>query len=128
MSFAGEKSNLPAAEQEGLRKTQDFLRNKSERNTYIKDSKKAKDVDSKVDALTGGGADKEQIYDIAAKVMEKITIEANGNPELMQKLMMEAEKDPQAFYNKYFSADAKQQTRSLAESIEKKQGKVSPPK
>jgi hypothetical protein len=128
VSHAGDKSKLPSAEREGLQKTQDFLRNKHDRDSFIKGDQKATDVDRKVEALTGGGADKEQIYDIAAKVMEKIAIETNGNPELMQKLMLEAEKDPQAFYNRYFSAEAKKQTRGLAESIEKKQGKISSPK
>jgi hypothetical protein len=125
---SGDRPGLPAAEHEGLRKTQDLLRNKAERDKFIKDDPKARDVDRKVEALTGGGADKEQIYDISAKVMEKVTIEANGNPELMQKMMVEAQKDPVAFYNRYFSEEAKRQTRGLAESIEKKSGKISPPK
>ena len=105
-----------------------MLTNPAERNAAIKSDKKALEVDQKVEALTGSGKNKEEIYDIASKVMEAITVESKGDPEKMQQLLMEAQSNPQAFYNKYFSESDKARVRSLAQDIEKKGGKVSPRK
>lgn len=124
VTFSQTVDDLPAAEQEGLKKTQEFLRNKKERSTFIKNDKKAKEIDAKVEALAGSGADKEEIYDISARVMEKVTAEAKGDPERMQMLLLEASNNPKAFYDKYFSAEDKKRTSALANKIEKKKGSV----
>jgi|GEM_PF-5666740 len=117
-------ADLDQHEQQGLKDTQRLLTNPSERNAAIKNDKKALETDQKVEALTGAGKNKEEIYDIAAKVMEAITVESKGDPEKMQKLLLEAQGNPQAFYDKYFSAAEKERVRNLANDIEKKGNKV----
>ncbi len=105
-----------------------MLTNPSERNAAIKNDKKALETDAKVEALTGSGKNKEEVYDIAAKVMEAITVESKGDPAKMQQMLLEAQSNPQAFYNKFFSEDDKNRVRNLASDIEKKGTKVSSPK
>ena len=48
--------------------------------------------------------------------------------EQMQQLLLEAQSNPQAFYNKYFSEADKARVRSLANDIEKKGAKNPSPK
>jgi hypothetical protein len=121
-------ADLDKDQQQGLKDTQRMLTNPGERNEAIKNDKKAKETDAKVEALTGGGKNKEEIYDIASKVMETITVESKGDPEKMQQLLLEAQSNPQAFYNKYFSEADKARVRSLATDIEKKGVKPGHPK
>jgi hypothetical protein len=121
-------AELDKDQTQGLKDTQRLLTNPTERNAAIKGDKKALDVDQKVEALTGSGKNKEEIYDIAAKVMEAIAVESKGDPEKMQQLLMEAQSNPQAFYSKYFSEADKARVRNLAQDIEKKGSKVSPRK
>lgn len=121
-------ADLDQHEQQGLKDTKRMLTTPSERNAAIKNDKNARETDAKVEALTGSGKNKEEIYDIASKVMETITVESKGDPEKMQQLLLEAQSNPQAFYDKYFTAAEKSRVRNLATDIEKKGTKVSKPK
>lgn len=127
-SLAQSKHILGSAEQEGLDKTQDLLRNKSERDKFIRTSPAASDIDRKVDKLTGGGAEKEEVYDIAARVMEKVAQEAKGDPELMKQLLLKASANPKGFYETYFSEEDRRRVKKIADSIDKKQGPAAPQK
>lgn len=124
ISFSA-RADMGAAEQQGLQETQGLLRSKSQREEYFKKDAKAKEMGDKVQSLTGSGAEQEQVYDLAAQVMEKIAKESNGDPAKMQKLLDEAQKNPQAFYDRYFSAEQKAKVREVANKIEKK-GAVGP--
>lgn len=121
-------ADLDSHEQQGLKDTQRMLRSKSERDEAIKDNKAAKDIDTKVEALTGSGKGKEEIYDLSAQVFEAVTKEANGDPQKMQQLLFEAQSHPQEFYNKYFSAEQKAKVHSLANDIERRGGANPPPR
>lgn len=120
------RADMGAAEQQGLQDTQGLLRSKSQREEYFKKDAKAKEMGDKVQTLTGSGADQEQVYDLAAQIMEKITKESNGDPAKMQKLLEDAQKNPQAFYDRYFSAEQKAQVRDVANKIQKKGAAVGP--
>jgi Skp family chaperone for outer membrane proteins len=114
-------AQLDPHEQQGLKDTQEFLKNSKERQEWVdKKGGKAKEVDNKVEALAGSKENKEEIYGIAAQVMEKIANETKGDPEAMQKLLLEAQTNPQAFYNKYFDDKAKARVRGVATDIEQK--------
>ncbi|MGE0528224.1 MAG: hypothetical protein AB7P49_14235 [Bdellovibrionales bacterium] len=86
----------------------------------MKESKPAQDVDAKVEDLAGSGQEKEEIYGIAAEVMDKLTRETKGDPEAMQRLLLEAQKNPHGFYEKMFDGTQKTKLRNVAEKIEKK--------
>lgn len=115
-------------QQQGLQDTKQMLVNPKARNEAIRKDKKAQDVDQKVEALTGNGKGKEELYGIASEVLEKIALEAKGDPEKMQKILMEAQADPEGFYKKYFGAEQKQRVKGLASEIEKKKTPAPSPK
>lgn len=122
-------AQLGPHEQQGLKDTQEFMKNSRERQEWIdKKGGKAKEVDQKVDALAGSKENKEEIYGIASEVMEKIANETKGDPEAMQKLLLEAQTNPQAFYQKYFDEKSKARVRGVAADIEKKGAKGPSPK
>jgi len=75
-------------------------------------------MDDKVSALAGTSQNKDEIYGIAAQLMEKIAQETNGDPEKMQLLMLEAQKNPEAFYKKYFNDEQKAKVRGVASKIQ----------
>lgn len=119
-------ADLDEHEQKGLTDTKKLLVSPGERNQAIKGDKRAMDVDAKVESLAGNTENKEEIYGIAAEVMEKITQEANGDPAVMQKMLLDAQANPKAFYEKYFTDAAKARTRGVANKIEKAKPSMPP--
>ena len=113
-------AQLGTHERQGLDDTKGLLKDKKQRDDFIKTDKKAQDVDAKVDALAGSSQNKEEIYSISADVMEKLTQETNGDPDKMKVILELATKDPKAFYEKYFDAKSKERVRGVANEIEKK--------
>ena len=113
-AFAG----LDADQKKGMEQTKTFLTNKSGRQKEIDKDSKAKDIDNKVDALAGTPENKEEMYDLAAQLVEKIAAEANGDADKMQRMLLEAQKNPKAFYEKYFNESQKAKVRGLATKIE----------
>lgn len=103
--------------QNAAKETQEFLKNKKERDSWVQKNEKAKDADQKAEALAGAGG-KEQMYDIAGELTQKIAAETGGDPEKMQKLLLEAQKNPEAFYKKYFDESQKAKVRGMAGKIE----------
>lgn len=112
-------AQLDQHQRKGLDDTKTLLKDQRQRDEFIKTDKKAQEVDAKVDALAGSSKNKEEIYGISADVMEKLTVETNGDPEKMQKILNEAMKNPQAFYNKYFDEKSKARVRGVANDIQK---------
>ena len=121
-------AELDEHQRKGLDDTKAFLKNKGERDAFIRKDKAAQEADAKVDALSGGGANKEEIYGISAEVMERLTQDASGDPEKMQIILQEAQKNPEAFYNKYFDSNAKARVRGVAGKIEGQKTPVGGPK
>ncbi len=79
-----------------------------------------------MNALAGNEKNKEEIYDLATRLMEKITLESNGDAAKMQALLMEAQKNPQAFYDKMFSKEEKARVRGVAEKVERRKPNIGP--
>ena len=108
---------LDKDQEEGLKQTKEMLRDPSKRQDAIKGDPKATEMDQKVDALAGGSGTKGDMYELAAQLMDKIAAETNGDPQKMQALILEAQKNPEAFYKKYFSAEQKAKVRGIATKI-----------
>jgi hypothetical protein len=121
-------AEMDASGKDALKKTQDMLKDKDARDAAIKKDPKAKDADAKAGALAGSEENKDEMYNLAAELMEKIATESNGDPEKMQKLMQEAQANPEAFFKKYFSADQKKRVHNLANKIDKDKPGVGPSK
>jgi hypothetical protein len=111
-------AELDKDQQEGLKQTQDLLNNPAERQKAVDADPHAKDVDNKVNALAGSKENKDEIYGIASEVFQKVAAESNGDPAKMQKLLEEAQKNPQAFYDKYFNDADKARVRGVANKIQ----------
>ena len=121
-------AELDSSQTEALTNTQKLLRNTKERNKVIAADPKAQEADAKAGALAGSNQNKEEMYDISAELMEKIANDANGDPQKMQDLLKESQKDPQAFYEKYFSDAQKARVRGLANKMEGQRPSLSPRK
>lgn len=121
-------AELDKHQQKGVQDTQNMLKSPHQRNEAIKNDATAKEVDAKVDALTGGGQTKEDVYGLASEIFEKVAAEAKGDPEKMQQLLMEAQSNPQKFYDKYFTEAQKAKVRGIANKTEKKGVSPSPKK
>jgi hypothetical protein len=118
--------NLDAHQQKGLQDTQNLLKSKAERDAYIKKHKNAQEADDKAGAIAGSGEGKEEIYDMSSQIFEKITQESNGDPAKMQKLLDDAQKNPEAFYNKYFTAEQKARLKKVADKSAAKKAPIAP--
>jgi hypothetical protein len=111
-------ADLDKDQRQGITDTQSMLKNSAARKKAIANDPKAKEIDDKAGALAGSAANKDEMYDLAAQLVEKIAVEANGDPNKMQMMMLEAQKDPKAFYEKYFDDKQKAKVRGLATKIE----------
>src|SRR4051812_37194949 len=91
-ALADQPSNkLDSASEEALRKTQGMLKDPKQRAEVLANDPKAKDMDAKVNGVAGGSESlKNEIYTLSADIFEQLTKEAGGDPEKMQKLLVEA--------------------------------------
>ena len=119
-------AEMDASSRQGLKDTQRLLTSPRERSEAIKNDAPAKDIDAKLEALTGSDKSKEDVYGLASQVFEKIAAEAGGDPEKMQALLLQAQANPKAFYEKYFNAAERAQLSKIASEIEKG-GNTTPP-
>lgn len=95
-------ASRPNSDQEALKNTQDMLRDAKARDAAIQQTgERARQVDQGVRNLAGSQQNADDIYGLAADVFANITKEAGGDPEKMQKLLNEAQKNPAAFAEKW---------------------------
>ena len=126
LSHLSAHAELDQHSQKGLNDTKALLKDPIERQKAVNADPQAKEVDAKVNALAGNEKNKEEIYDLATRLMEKITLESNGDAAKMQALLMEAQKNPQAFYDKMFSKEEKARVRGVAEKVERRKPNIGP--
>ncbi|MGZ3722019.1 MAG: hypothetical protein ACXVA9_03750 [Bdellovibrionales bacterium] len=107
-------AELDQYQKTGLQQTQGLLRDSKTRDEAVRKDPKAADVDRKTELLTGSKENKDATYDLAAQLIEKIAIEADGDPSKMQEMMKEAQSNPEAFYKKYFDEGQKAKVRDIA--------------
>ncbi|NBY21120.1 hypothetical protein EBQ74_12995 [bacterium] len=70
-----------------------------------------------------GGEYSEEIYQLAAQIMENLVREAQGDPDKMMKILEKAQQNPSAFADT-FSEEQKRKLKELGKKIEKRQGKL----
>lgn len=87
-----------------------------ERQEIIKNDPKAKEADQVVKET--GGPHSEEVYKLAAEVMQTLAVEAKGDPDKMEELLEKARRDPASFADK-FSPTQKARLKILAEKIGK---------
>lgn len=110
-------AQLDSADQEALQKTQELLRNKTERSKAIQTSESSQKVDKHVDSLFGdSSAAKEGIYDLAADIFADLVKQSGGDADKMQQLIQEYQRDPAAFAAKW-SPEQKAKLKGLSEKV-----------
>ena len=98
-----EKNELQQTDQqnaEALEKTQALLRDREQRNAAMKDAPDAQANHNALEKVVGAGANTDAVYDLSADIFANIVKESKGDPLAMQQMMMDAQKNPQAFLNK----------------------------
>jgi hypothetical protein len=125
-SFVKSQAQLDGPSKEALEKTQEVLLNAEKRSEAQKNDPKAQSMDKSIESLAGDYQKKEKIYDISAKVFSDLAQKTNGDAKEMERIIEEAQKDPEAFYNKMFPEAQKQELRGLANEIEKTKAPQAP--
>lgn len=121
-------ADLDSSQTEGLKETQTMMTNRKAREEAIKRDPKAKEIDAKAGILAGTQGNKEEMYSLSADLLEKIAKETGGDPVKMQQLLLDAQKDPKAFYEKYLDAKEQARVRGLATKIQGHGAGVAPGK
>jgi hypothetical protein len=111
--------------QKALKQTQEMLRSSSQRQEAIAHDPKAKEMDDKVGALAGSSGTKDDMYELSAQLMKKVYEESKGDPEAMNRMAAEMQKDPKGAYEKYFNAEQKAKVEVIADKIGKQPASVS---
>lgn len=111
-------ADLDSSQTEGLKRTQQMMNNRKARQEAIKNDPKAKEIDAKAGILAGSDENKDEMYGLSSELLEKIAKETNGDPAKMQRLLLDAQKDPNAFYEKYFDSQEQARVRELATKIQ----------
>ncbi|MSP18517.1 MAG: hypothetical protein EXR74_02985 [Bdellovibrionales bacterium] len=118
-SGAGVRSfstTLTEEQEKALMGAMEELTDPTKRQGNLKKDKKAAESDELVKEV--GGEFSEEIYQLAAKVMETLASDAKGDPEKMEKILDKAAKDPASFA-KTFSTDQKKILKQLGKKIER---------
>ncbi len=121
-TFSGlvSRAELDKYNKEALSKTQDFLKNKSERDVFIKNAPESQKHMDQMDVMGMNGDQKNQMFNISADVMGQITKDQNGDPDAMKKLLEKAQQNPEEFY-KSLSPESRNMIKNLGGQIENSQ-------
>jgi hypothetical protein len=110
-------AELDKYDQEALKKTQDFLKNKSERDAFIKKSPDAQPYAQKMNDMGMNESQKNKTFNISADVFAELVKENNGDAAAVQKMLLNAQQNPEAFYNS-LSPENKKMIESLGSEME----------
>lgn len=110
-------AELDKYNQDALNKTQEMLRNKSQRDAVIKNTPQAQEYIQKMNQMGMNGSQQDKTFDITADIFGTLVKDSNGDASAMQKLLLNAQKDPQAFYNS-LSPEQKKMIQSLGLEME----------
>ena len=112
---------LTKEQQDALKAVINQLTHPEIRAEQLKSDKKALESDRAVKEL--GGEYSEEIYQLAAQIMENLVREAQGDPDKMMKILEKAQQNPSSFANT-FTEEQKRKLKELGKKIEKRQGKL----
>ncbi|NDD05636.1 MAG: hypothetical protein EB078_12075, partial [Proteobacteria bacterium] len=108
----GEK--LSNEQQKALSTVMEQLTNPEKRQEILKESPKAAQADQFLREV--GGAYSEEIYKLAAQIMQTLAIAANGDPNKMEQLLEKAKKDPASFANS-FTPEQKSSLKKITDKL-----------
>jgi len=101
-----------------LKETQSMLTDKKKREAAIKEEgSKAQQADHLAEKIAGPQG-KDDMYALSADLMVLLEKESGGDPDKMMKILEQAQKDPEAFYNR-FSPEQKAKVKAITEKMPK---------
>ena len=112
-----ESIQLSSGNSKALHNATFLLNNPAARETYIRKSSNAQQADKTLGDLAGSEQTSEEIYRLASDVFASITLKANGDPDKMMQLLLEAQQNPEAFANS-FTPEQRKKLSELARQVE----------
>ena len=113
-------AELDNPSQEALEKTVKAMTDEKEREKAFQENPKFKEGEAGADMLVKGNeAQKQQIYELAAKVLQGMAQKTNGDAKSMQEIVSKGSQNPSQFMQEYLTEEQKKQVRDLANEIEK---------
>lgn len=109
----------PDVDQMALAKTQNALRDPVQRQEEIKlGGKKAQEANDYAKGVAGNSQNLDAMYEFAARVMPKLVQETNGDPDKMQALLADMQKDPSKFKS-LLTPELQRELSSIVGNVEK---------
>lgn len=109
-------AQLEAADQEAMQKTIELLNNKDQREAAANHTEKGRQADAFAKKV--GGEHTDEIYQLSAKVFEKMVKKYNGDAKKMAEVLEEAQRNPSAFANSEFTAEELAALKALAQKLQ----------
>lgn len=110
-------AKLDQHQESSLKKTQQLLRDPSQRIKAVNNSKDAQEAHQKALNLLGNQENVNKAYDMAAVMLRSITEEANGDPQKMKQILNNARSNPAALAER-MPAEFKILLKQMAKDIE----------
>ncbi|MBT4762344.1 MAG: hypothetical protein HOO06_11650 [Bdellovibrionaceae bacterium] len=105
--------------QKALQQTTELLNNAQQRENAISETQAGKDNHAAILKLNGGDKQNtDDIYQLSSQIFKDIVKKSNGDANKMQELLLEAQKNPEAFASS-LSNSQKNQLRNISSDIEK---------
>lgn len=120
-------AELDSPSHEALEKTVKAMINPTERAKAFQENPKFKEGEAGAEMLVQGNeAQKQQLYELAAKVLQGLAKKSDGDPAKMQEIVSKGSQNPGQFMQENLSAEQLNQVRELAAEIEKGREPSSP--
>jgi hypothetical protein len=121
LPIASEATGLDSDTENALNEVIEMLVTPKQRNQLIDKDAKSKKADEFALQVAGSDANKQKIYELAAKVMKDLAVHHKGDPEKMMEVLNKASKDPESFARS-FSPEQRNALKDLALEIERTKG------
>lgn len=109
--------SLDSASQTGLDQTIQLLNDKNLREKAAQETQSSAAAHNEVKKL-GGESTQNAIYNLSGDILKKLVNETGGDPAKLQELMLQAQKDPEAFAKK-LDTNQVNKLRGIASEVEK---------
>lgn len=94
---------LDSASQEALQKTNDLLKDKKQREEFIKTDSQAQKANQYANEVAGSPENTQKVYDLSAQIFERLVKKYNGDVDKIKTVIEKAQKDPKGFAESEFN-------------------------
>jgi hypothetical protein len=108
---------LEATDAKALQQTQDVLTDQAKRKNAVNSSEKGKQADAYATSVVGA-KNTDEVYALAAKVMERLVQKYNGDAGKISEVLERAKNNPAGFASSEFTAEELNALKALSQKIE----------